>query len=141
MASQLSPFANSSPDEIFVAYATKGCTSVDRAVRGGGRCDYEKRTSLPGSISKSRVKESVVFGLMISSVNFTKTESSRKMAYLSIDSKSIAMKNGQGDSGSTRFPHLMLRTSGIFSNCIRAFIIIASTRAGVTSGLSLYRTT
>src|SRR5437660_794885 len=105
MASQLSSLTNSSPDEFLVAYATKDCTSVDRAVRGGGRCDYEKRTSLPGSISKSRVKESVVFGLMISSVNFTKTESSRKMAYLSIDSKSIAMKNGQGDSGSTRFPH------------------------------------
>src|SRR6266403_5353117 len=109
----------------------------DRVARGGGRCDYEKRTSFPGSISKSRVRESVVFGLMISSVNFTKTESSRKMAYLSIDSKSIAMKNGQGDSGSTRFPHLMLSTSGIFKSCMRAFIIIASTRSGVTSGLSL----
>src|SRR6266487_3357743 len=58
---------------------------------------YEKRTSLPGSISKSRTNESAVFGLMISSVNFTKIESSRKMAYLSIDSKSIAIKNGDGD--------------------------------------------
>jgi hypothetical protein len=74
---------------------------------------------------------------MISSMNFTKIGSSRKMAYLSIDSKSIAMKNGQGDSESIRFPHLMLRTSGIFKSCIRVFIIIASTRAGVTSGLSL----
>ena len=72
-----------------------------------------------------------------SSLNFTKIESSRKMAYLSIDSKSMAMKNGQSDSGSIRFPHLMLRTSGIFRSCIRAFIIIASTRAGVTSELSL----
>src|SRR2546427_6952652 len=56
----------------------------------------------------------------------------RSIAYLSIDSKSIAMKNGHGFSGSMRFPHLMLRTSGILRSCIRAFIIISSTRAGVT---------
>src|SRR5438477_10222333 len=62
------------------------------------------------------------------------------MAYLSIDSKSIAIKNGQGNSGSTRFPQLMLKTSGIFKSCMRVFIIISSTRAGVTSDLSLYRT-
>jgi hypothetical protein len=49
----------------------------------------------------------------------------------------MAIKNGHGNPGSMRFPHLMLRTSGIFSSCIRVFIIIASTRAGVTSGLSL----
>ena len=78
-----------------------------------------------------------MFGLMISSMNFTKMGSSRKMANLSIDSKSIAMKNGHCSSGSTRLPHLMLRTSGIFKSCIRVFIIISSTRAGVTSGLSL----
>src|SRR5438046_2737950 len=46
-------------------------------------------------------------------------------------------KNGQGISGSTRLPHLMLKTSGIFKSCIRAFRSIAATRAGVTSGLSL----
>src|SRR5207302_1610761 len=40
----------------------------------------EKRTSLPGSISKSRLSASAVFGLMISSMNFTKMGSSRKMA-------------------------------------------------------------
>ena len=33
--------------------------------------DQENRTSFPGSISKSRLKESDVFGLMISSMNFT----------------------------------------------------------------------
>jgi hypothetical protein len=49
----------------------------------------------------------------------------------------MAMKNGHGNSGSIRFPHLMFRTSGIFRSCMRVFIIIASTRAGVTSGLSL----
>ena len=51
---------------------------------------------MPGSISKSKLSESDVFGLMTSSVNFTKTGSSRKIANLSIDSKSIAMKKGQG---------------------------------------------
>src|SRR6267143_3668651 len=88
---------------------------------GSARNDKEKnqenRTSLPGSISKSRLSESAVFGLMISSMNFTKMGSSRKMANLSIDSKSIAIKNGQGSSGLTRLPHLMLSTSGIFNSC------------------------
>src|ERR1043166_6485007 len=55
----------------------------------GHKPRYENRTSFPGSISKSRVRESAVFGLMISSMNFTKMGSSRKMAYLSIDSKSM----------------------------------------------------
>jgi hypothetical protein len=31
----------------------------------------------------------------------------------------------------------MLKTSGIFRSCIRVFIIISSTRAGVTSGFNL----
>src|SRR5213083_1820774 len=96
--------------------------------------DYAQRAKIAMTCSG---RESSVFGLMISSVNFTKIGSSRKIAYLSIDSKSMAIKNGQGDSGSIRFPHLILRTSGIFRSCIRAFIIIASTRAGVTSDLSL----
>ena len=70
-------------------------------------------------------------------MNFTKIGSSRKIAYLSIDSKSMATKNGQSISDSIRLPHLMLRTSGILRSCIRAFIIISSTRAGVTSGFNL----
>src|SRR5207253_11405941 len=74
---------------------------------------YENRTSLPGSISKSRSRESSMFGLITSSMNFTKMESSRKIAYLSIDSKSMTMKNGYGNSGSIRFQHLMITTSGI----------------------------
>jgi hypothetical protein len=49
----------------------------------------------------------------------------------------MAMKNGQSICGSIRLPHLMLSTSGILSSCIRVFIIISSTRAGVTSGLNL----
>src|ERR1051325_967266 len=72
---------------------------------------YENRTSLPGSISKSSESESAVFGLITSSMNFTWIGSSRKISYLSIDSKSIAMKNGQGISVSIRFPHLKLSTS------------------------------
>ena len=59
------------------------------------------------------------------------------MSYLSIDSKSIAIKKGQAISALMRLPHLILSTSWIFRSCMRAFIIISSTRAGVTSGLSL----
>ena len=55
-----------------------------------------------------------MFGLITSSMNFTKMGSSRKMVYLSIDSKSIAMKNGHGNSGSIRFPHLMFKHFGNF---------------------------
>ena len=36
------------------------------------------------------------------------------MANLSIDSKSMAMKNGQSVSGSIRLPHLMLKHLGDF---------------------------
>src|SRR5205823_1849251 len=36
-----------------------------------GRDGHEKRTSLPGSISKSNVRASCVFGLITSSINFT----------------------------------------------------------------------
>jgi len=57
-----------------------------------------------------------------------------------MDSKSIAMKNGQGNSELIRYTHLMLSTSGIFRSCMRVFIIISSIRAGVTSGLSLNKT-
>src|SRR5207253_1445072 len=106
-----------------------------QGIRDGGR--YEKRTSFPGSISKSSTSDSDVFGLIISASNFTKIESSRKMAYLSIDSKSSAIKKGQAMFELMRLPHLMLNTSGILSSCMREFIIISSTRAGVTSGLSL----
>src|ERR1051325_7339179 len=91
---------------------------------------YENRTSFPGSISKSRISESAVLGLITSSMNFTWIGSSRKISYLSIDSKSIAIKKGHGNSWLMRLPHLMLSTSGIFSNCMRVFIIISSTRAG-----------
>jgi len=78
-----------------------------------------------------------VFGLITSSMNFTKMGSSRKIAYLSIDSKSMAIKNGYGNSQSIRFPHLMPRDLGNSRNCMRVFIIIASMLAGVTLGLSL----
>jgi hypothetical protein len=43
-----------------------------RSALGAGRFDcYENRTSFPGSISKSKTKESSVFGLITSSLNFT----------------------------------------------------------------------
>ncbi len=92
-----------SPSKAEAGRARRSCHStpnvqhlVKRFCVGRWGCEvvfqpYEKRTSLPGSISKSRTNESAVFGLIISSVNFTKMESSRKMAYLSIDSKSIAI--------------------------------------------------
>src|SRR6266568_8509969 len=80
-----------------------GITLFQSEIRALQSAIHENWTSLPGSISKSSARESSVFGLMISSVNFTKIGSSRKMAYLSIDSKSMAMKNGQSNLGSIRF--------------------------------------
>ena len=100
-------------------------------------CNHENRTSLPGSISKSSTSESSVLGLIDFLHEFhvdrVFSEHGELIHRLKIDGD----ENGHSVSGSIRLPHLMLSTSGIFRSCIRAFIIISSTRAGVTSGFNL----
>src|SRR5262249_33236037 len=123
--------------QFFSLYLSSAPLLNGRRLSKRGSLTQEKRTSFPGSISKSSTSDSDVFVLIISLSNFTKIGSSRKIAYLSIDSKSSAIKKGQAILESMRLPHLMLSTSGILRSCMREFIIISSTRAGVTSGLSL----